>query len=91
MHYLINQYRPHQARETLIMEMEEQLERVRRETEENREATRKVDEALLKVEEVSRQVRLVEERGEVHRAGETGDEKAKRRDLEGWELMMGAA
>jgi mediator of RNA polymerase II transcription subunit 7 len=31
MHDLINQYRPHQARETLIMLMEERVERMRRE------------------------------------------------------------
>ncbi|KAK6354821.1 Mediator of RNA polymerase II transcription subunit 7 [Orbilia brochopaga] len=45
-HQLINEYRPHQARETLISMMEEQLERSRQETEENRKACRKTRELL---------------------------------------------
>lgn len=46
MHQLINEYRPHQSRETLISMMEEQLEKSRKEAEENRAAVRKVDEIL---------------------------------------------
>ncbi|KAF8457678.1 MED7 protein-domain-containing protein [Terfezia claveryi] len=38
MHHLINEYRPHQARETLILMMEEQVERCRRERDENLKA-----------------------------------------------------
>ncbi|KAJ6261337.1 Mediator of RNA polymerase II transcription subunit [Drechslerella dactyloides] len=45
-HQLINEYRPHQARETLISMMEEQLERSRQETAENRKACRKTRELL---------------------------------------------
>ncbi|KAF8534137.1 mediator complex, subunit Med7, partial [Trichophaea hybrida] len=56
MHHLINQYRPHQARETLCLMMEEQLERVRRETDENRAATKRVDEALAEAAKVARKV-----------------------------------
>lgn len=42
MHDLINQYRPHQARETLILLMEERVEKMRRETEAIDEAKKKV-------------------------------------------------
>lgn len=52
MHHLINEYRPHQARETLCLRMEEQLERTRRETEENREAVRRVESILAGLGEV---------------------------------------
>ncbi|KAF3902525.1 hypothetical protein ABW21_db0204739 [Orbilia brochopaga] len=45
-HQLINEYRPHQARETLIAMMEEQLERSRQETAENKKACRKTRELL---------------------------------------------
>jgi mediator of RNA polymerase II transcription subunit 7 len=49
-HHLINMYRPHQARETLIMMMEEQLEQGRREMEECDRVRRKVDESLREME-----------------------------------------
>ncbi|RVD86407.1 uncharacterized protein DFL_004684 [Arthrobotrys flagrans] len=45
-HELINNYRPHQARETLISMMEEQLEKSRQETEDNRKACAKIREML---------------------------------------------
>ncbi|KAI9834040.1 MAG: hypothetical protein M1819_003325 [Sarea resinae] len=45
-HHLINEYRPHQARESLIMMMEEQLERSRRETEGVRQIKEKVERIL---------------------------------------------
>ncbi|KAK6512277.1 Mediator of RNA polymerase II transcription subunit 7 [Arthrobotrys musiformis] len=41
-HELINNYRPHQARETLISMMEEQLEKSRQETEDNKKACAKI-------------------------------------------------
>ncbi|KAF3936928.1 hypothetical protein ABW19_dt0207276 [Dactylella cylindrospora] len=49
-HQLINEYRPHQARETLISMMEEQLERSKQETEENRKACRKVRELMASLD-----------------------------------------
>ncbi|KAK6333284.1 Mediator of RNA polymerase II transcription subunit 7 [Orbilia javanica] len=45
-HELINNYRPHQARETLISMMEEQLEKSRQETEDNKKACAKIRELL---------------------------------------------
>ncbi|KAF3917871.1 hypothetical protein ABW20_dc0107188 [Dactylellina cionopaga] len=45
-HQLINEYRPHQARETLIAMMEEQLEKSKQETEENRKACRKIKDLM---------------------------------------------
>lgn len=46
-HHLLNEYRPHQARESLIMMMEDQLERSKRETEGIEEIKGKV-EGILK-------------------------------------------
>lgn len=43
MHDLINQYRPHQARESLIMMMEERVEKLKGETASIEEARRKVE------------------------------------------------
>jgi len=88
MHRLINRYRPHQARETLCLMMEEQLERVRRETEGNRQVVGRVDAALREVEAVAERVREREE-GDVPRRRvevESG-ERARRRDKVGWGLI----
>jgi mediator of RNA polymerase II transcription subunit 7 len=46
MHALINEYRPHQARETLILEMERQVERKKREIEGVRKMRERVREVL---------------------------------------------
>lgn len=45
-HTLINEYRPHQARETLILMMEEQLERKKAEVEGVKRMKAKIEEAL---------------------------------------------
>ncbi|TVY51556.1 Mediator of RNA polymerase II transcription subunit 7 [Lachnellula cervina] len=42
-HHLLNEYRPHQARESLILMMQDQLEKSRRETEGIREVKEKVE------------------------------------------------
>ncbi|KAF2026623.1 mediator of RNA polymerase II transcription subunit 7 [Setomelanomma holmii] len=46
MHSLINEYRPHQARETLILEMQRQVERKKREIEGVRKMEERVGEVL---------------------------------------------
>jgi mediator of RNA polymerase II transcription subunit 7 len=43
-HQLVNEYRPHQARETLILQMEEQIERKRKEIEGVKTMKMKIDE-----------------------------------------------
>lgn len=45
-HQLVNEYRPHQARETLILQMEEQIERKRKEIEGVKTMKMKIDELL---------------------------------------------
>lgn len=45
-HQLVNDYRPHQARETLIMMMEDQLERKKAEVEGIRKMRDKIDDML---------------------------------------------
>lgn len=50
MHHLINEYRPHQARETLIMMMEEQVDRCQRERDENLKAKELVKGVLTTLE-----------------------------------------
>ncbi|KAL2001285.1 hypothetical protein VTN02DRAFT_1952 [Thermoascus thermophilus] len=50
-HHLLNLYRPHQARESLIMMMEEQLDRTR-------EEIRQMDQVKEKVENILEQLRL---------------------------------
>lgn len=47
MHALINEYRPHQARETLINMMEEQLERKRAEVDGIKRMKEKVEETFV--------------------------------------------
>ena len=71
-HHLINMYRPHQARETLIMMMEEQLAEGRREMEECERVRGKVEESLREMEGFGRD-------GETAEKSETSAEK---RDVE---------
>ncbi|KAI6712310.1 hypothetical protein B2J93_2106 [Marssonina coronariae] len=45
-HHLLNEYRPHQARESVILMMQDQLERSRKETRGMREVTERVERVL---------------------------------------------
>ncbi|OQN98402.1 hypothetical protein B0A48_15670 [Cryoendolithus antarcticus] len=70
MHELINQYRPHQARETLILMMEERVERLRGEI-------RDIGEARVKVEGMLRGMAEVgEQQGDVGVIGINGERPA---------------
>jgi hypothetical protein len=72
------------------MMMEEQLQKVRKETEDNREATRKVNEALVKASAIAEQVREEEMREPVEAERDKEvikKEKAKKRDAQGWKLI----
>lgn len=55
-HDLINQYRPHQARESLVLMMEEQVERFRGEIASVKEGKTKVEELLKTVQRTGAQV-----------------------------------
>ena len=66
-HHLLNEYRPHQARESLILMMEDQLERARSET-------RGIEAMKVKVEGILRglgQAKLADGEGEEEKSGET--------------------
>jgi len=60
-HHLLNEYRPHQARESLILMMQDQLDRSRAETQGIRDMKEKVEGIL----EGLSQAKLVETDGEV--------------------------
>lgn len=94
MHHLINEYRPHQARETLCLRMEEQLERTRRETEENRKAAAKVEDILARLELVAKRADAICA-GDGLGAGSLGEKgvddgvaKARVRDMETWKALV---
>ena len=74
-HHLLNEYRPHQARESLALMMEDQLEQCRAETEAIREAKEKVEKVL---EGLREDVEREEMRGKVRREKEREDEEGGR-------------
>ena len=95
MHHLINEYRPHQARETLIMMMEEQVDKCRRERDENLKAKELVNgvlESLERLFEAGMGVRAwgdTSERSEKLPLGDPQevDHIARERDLEIWRAL----
>lgn len=74
MHDLINQYRPHQARETLILLMEERVNKVRREIEAIDEAKQKIADLLQKFQVEGSSERL----GTSEQATQKSDEKLEK-------------
>jgi mediator of RNA polymerase II transcription subunit 7 len=77
-HAVINEYRPHQARETLILMMEEQIQRCRSEGRAGREGAervKKVLEEVGRVEGVGKELLRGEGGGRGERAGDGEGEK----------------
>lgn len=97
MHHLINEYRPHQARETLCLRMEEQLEKIRKETEENKKAVVQIEAVLAGLADVGKKADAIIEAGGVFISErrsksslEEKVEKAKSRDAAAWRSLNGA-
>ncbi|KAI9734000.1 MAG: Mediator of RNA polymerase II transcription subunit 7 [Cirrosporium novae-zelandiae] len=65
LHHLINVYRPHQARESLINIMEEELDRKREETKELREIKAKVESTLEGLAAMKASVNELEKNGQI--------------------------
>ena len=85
-HHLLNEYRPHQARESLILMMKDQLERSRKETEgilKMKEEVEGVLEGLQKIGLGEREVVNGEANGVV--AGNRGIEGVE--ELNVWEAL----
>jgi hypothetical protein len=74
--------------------MEAQLERTRKETEENRAATQRVNEALIEVDYRARKIKEGEtEDRKLPVVDKEGEEQTaqRRKDAQGWQLIMDAA
>ncbi|KAI9873789.1 MAG: Mediator of RNA polymerase II transcription subunit 7 [Pleopsidium flavum] len=84
MHHLINEYRPHQARETLIGMMEEQVERCRGEVKGVREMREKVEGIL---EGLGRGGAVGEEGVEVEEVEERKGRRRREEDRRVWEAL----
>lgn len=76
-HHLLNEYRPHQARESLILLMQDQLDRSRAETQGIRDMKEKVEGIL----EGLSQAKLIEQNGEAVSEAKTED------GAEVWEVL----
>ena len=89
-HYLINEYRPHQARESLILLMEEQVRRGREEVRGVREARERVEGVLMGLGEVGREgveVGEGEEEGRVKGVEAGRREREKREEWVVWDVI----
>ena len=65
-HHLINEYRPHQARETIILLMEERLERQRQEIENMKNAKAKAETLLASLAEETSKSGDLEDKSKVN-------------------------
>ena len=84
-HWLINMYRPHQARETLIAMMEEEIEEGRREMSECDRVKAKAEEVLKDIEKRAEKIASDEASAAKGTANDgPGDDKARRL----WKMMV---
>lgn len=90
MHHLINKYRPHQARETLCLLLEQQLATMNRETEQNWNAVKHVNEVIFKAETIGRAIEEVQECENKKKinSGDREAEERRRRDWGGWNAIV---
>lgn len=93
MHSLINQYRPHQARETLILMMEERVEKLRAEVKAIGEAGEKVDAVIRQLKEIGTEAQggqEVKETGKAQKAQEKarGEEIRQESQRAAWSLLQ---
>jgi hypothetical protein len=75
------------------MMMEAQLERTRKETEENRAATQRVNDALIEVDYRARKVKeseMEDRKLPVVNKKEEEEAAQRRKDAQGWQLIMDA-
>jgi mediator of RNA polymerase II transcription subunit 7 len=79
-HHLINEYRPHQARESLISLMQSQLDRRRAETNAIRDAVDKAERVLEGLSSLT-----IEEQGRDTKTEETDPYS---QDTEAWALLL---
>ena len=93
MHDLINQYRPHQARETLILMLEERIEKLRGEIRAIGEAGEKMNGAFKQLQETGEaQVEALADGNELAEkdANRDAGDKEKQRQKAAWEALQAA-
>ena len=84
-HYLINEYRPHQARETLILLMEEQLARKEAEIEGINQQRNKLEEVLAGLDREDKSSNIVQGEDEMDIDAVPKESSDQTRKL--WQLM----
>lgn len=92
MHHLINQYRPHQARETLILMMEERIEKLRGEIKAIGEAGERMDGVFKGLQESGKGDRAEEMNGVTEKdCKQDADVSGKEKQRTAWEALQAAS